>query len=473
MPSCLCVGSRSCEVESSHGAVEGRDLSLARGVSIESTDSHVHAQQEGHTPTSGKSSKLYSSAVSIHSKKHRRHSQRRGKSSSKAETKASSDTHNDSSTLSTPYNGTSDDQASYLHAKEAYTEGDTVKRGLETKSSSSSTSEAQGSVATNPVYHSHETNTPPRAFNERIHVDHSNGSMSSTEGKEEATYTSPAKAWLAEATRTKQREHHSDDADGGGGGDIGSHKKMESSSASACESKLPSPTEGGASGNSYQNGHAADTRWNRWKDRIGPPNTPREVAVISSFHEKERIERGRQENRLVLLHEKQKLQLCGLHAVNSMVQFDYEPASKNELDGIAKGFGKETETSFLKSFFKGVHSSMWGTGNYDVNVLMVALDRRGLDVRWHDSRLPITQAAGIENCIGFLVNEALVDSAGRETSTHWYTIRKVEGYYYDLDSSFERPKRYKSFNSCMRHLSRVLEEGGHILLVEPKSLEFT
>lgn len=51
---------------------------------------------------------------------------------------------------------------------------------------------------------------------------------------------------------------------------------------------------------------------------------------------------------------------------------------QNELDAIVKSFSKQTQTSFLRSLFKGVHSSIWGTGNYDVNVLMVALDNRGM-----------------------------------------------------------------------------------------------
>ena len=30
------------------------------------------------------------------------------------------------------------------------------------------------------------------------------------------------------------------------------------------------------------------------------------------------------------------------------------------------------------------HRSIWGTGNYDANILNVALDRLGIDVEWYD-----------------------------------------------------------------------------------------
>lgn len=108
---------------------------------------------------------------------------------------------------------------------------------------------------------------------------------------------------------------------------------------------------------------------------------------------------------------------------------------------------------------------MFRKGDTSNNVLFsfFLIVAAGLIVRWHDSRVPIAQAEGIRECLGFLVNEALVDGVGRESSSsHWYTIRKVsikvdvhvtkicwinwlssvqiENYFYDLDSAFEKPK---------------------------------
>ena len=75
---------------------------------------------------------------------------------------------------------------------------------------------------------------------------------------------------------------------------------------------------------------------------------------------------------LSLYHEKQHLQLCLLHTLNSL--FQRKEFSKSDLDSIAE--------NLHSSYWFNKHRSIWGTGNYDVNVLFAALETRDCSVVW-------------------------------------------------------------------------------------------
>merc|ERR1719242_440915 len=95
------------------------------------------------------------------------------------------------------------------------------------------------------------------------------------------------------------------------------------------------------------------------------------------------------------------------------------------------------------------HRSLFGTGNYDANVLMAALDRKGVDVQWFDSRKaaelslepsflsPKKQSAEF---LGFVVNN------GQKrmmvfNRRHWLTIKRIDGVWFNLDSKMKCPQR--------------------------------
>ncbi|KAK1150673.1 josephin-2, partial [Acipenser oxyrinchus oxyrinchus] len=68
-----------------------------------------------------------------------------------------------------------------------------------------------------------------------------------------------------------------------------------------------------------------------------------------------------------VFHEKQRLELCAIHALNNVLQ--ERIFSKEAADDICKRLSPESRMN--------PHRSFLGTGNYDVNVIMAALQSRG------------------------------------------------------------------------------------------------
>lgn len=66
-----------------------------------------------------------------------------------------------------------------------------------------------------------------------------------------------------------------------------------------------------------------------------------------------------EEHKFAYYHEKQTQQCCAVHAVNNLLQG--KVFTKDQFDEISND---------LQSLDKRSHSSMWGIGNYDVNVVI-------------------------------------------------------------------------------------------------------
>lgn len=87
-------------------------------------------------------------------------------------------------------------------------------------------------------------------------------------------------------------------------------------------------------------------------------------------------------------------------------------------------------------------------GDYDISVLMLALDARGYQVNWLDSRkkdeicLSFTTSAARRKVLGYLINKEVKESRfahGLKTffgfsGKHWFSVRNDEGKYWLLDS---------------------------------------
>lgn len=76
-------------------------------------------------------------------------------------------------------------------------------------------------------------------------------------------------------------------------------------------------------------------------------------------------------------HEKQMRQLCALHALNNLFQGD-QSYTKAELDDIC--------SNLSPNVWINPHRSVLGLGNYDINVIMTALQRRNCEAVWFDKR---------------------------------------------------------------------------------------
>ena len=84
----------------------------------------------------------------------------------------------------------------------------------------------------------------------------------------------------------------------------------------------------------------------------------------------------------------------------------------------------------LSVLFKPHHNVL--TGNYDINVLIAALEEKGKTVVWHDRRKgasSIDVDAPEDVLMGVVINVALKRFAGIWRSRHWIALRKIDGVW--------------------------------------------
>ncbi len=79
---------------------------------------------------------------------------------------------------------------------------------------------------------------------------------------------------------------------------------------------------------------------------------------------------------VMVYHELQSCQLCALHVLNNL--FQERLFSKKELDNICRRLAPNA--------WINPHKSALGLGNYDVNVIMAALQDKELEAKWFDRR---------------------------------------------------------------------------------------
>eukprot|EP01083_Nonionella_stella_P025580 70428_1 len=144
-----------------------------------------------------------------------------------------------------------------------------------------------------------------------------------------------------------------------------------------------------------------------------------------------------------LYHEKQQWEMCLLHSLNALYQ---EPKfSVKTLDNICQRLAPDKLINPHKSIFQ--------TGNYDANVLMMALEEQGLDVQWFDSRKAPSDLQLIDSFLcpkdkycefkGFILNlpqKKMIIFNRR----HWLTIKRIDNVWYNFDSRKEQPEEYKT-----------------------------
>ncbi|KAL2898761.1 Josephin-like protein [Bienertia sinuspersici] len=168
-------------------------------------------------------------------------------------------------------------------------------------------------------------------------------------------------------------------------------------------------------------------------------------------------------------HERQRLQFCLLHALNNLFQ-EKDAFSRADLDGIAEELVLDDLTPIkwnpISAVFRPHHNLI--TGNYDVNVLIAALERRGKDVVWHDRR---SGAASIDLdgsedwLMGIMLNIPVKRFGGLWKNRHWITLRKINGVWFNLDSDVKDPYAFKDIDDVRVFLDSVILAGGEILLV--------
>ncbi|KAG5882051.1 hypothetical protein JTB14_007713 [Gonioctena quinquepunctata] len=127
-----------------------------------------------------------------------------------------------------------------------------------------------------------------------------------------------------------------------------------------------------------------------------------------------------------IYHEKQVRELCALHALNNLFQ-SKDAFIKSELDLICHSLSPDN--------WINPHKSVLGLGNYDINVIMKALQSRGCEAIWFDKRKD-PSCLNLTNICGYILNVPSDYKIGFITlplqRKHWLDNPQVIGSDTDL-----------------------------------------
>ncbi|VDK73053.1 unnamed protein product [Litomosoides sigmodontis] len=159
-----------------------------------------------------------------------------------------------------------------------------------------------------------------------------------------------------------------------------------------------------------------------------------------------------------LYHEKQRMQLCLLHTLNSLLQ--RSEFRKVDLDYIAE--------NLHNSRWLNRHRSLFGFGNYDINVLIAALKRKNLMVNWFDSRRS-TACLDFSRIFGFIFNIASRGFIPFWTGHHWFTVRQIGAAgFFNFDSKLNEPM---PIDDIVAFSDSLLAKGAQLMVVvEPQNV---
>ncbi|PSS09474.1 Josephin-like protein [Actinidia chinensis var. chinensis] len=168
-------------------------------------------------------------------------------------------------------------------------------------------------------------------------------------------------------------------------------------------------------------------------------------------------------------HERQRLQFCLLHSLNNLFQGS-GAFTRAHLNAIAEKLvvddpNKGTWTP-LSVVFKPHHNAL--TGNYDINVLIAALEEKGKRVIWHDRRSGVSSInldESEDKLMGIVLNIPVSKYGGLWRGRHWVALRKIEGVWYDLDSDLAAPHTFKDTEEVREYLDAIIGSGAEVLLI--------
>lgn len=154
-------------------------------------------------------------------------------------------------------------------------------------------------------------------------------------------------------------------------------------------------------------------------------------------------------------HEKQVKQFCALHALNNLFQ-DGSAFSKELLDDVCRSLSPDNMVN--------PHKSALGLGNYDVNVVMCALQERGYEALWFDKRKD-PSCVDLTKILGFILNVPGESRYRPFSRNHWFAIREVDGVFYNLDSKLMAPLAIGKSPDLLKYLRQQIMSKNHELFV--------
>ncbi|KPJ00152.1 Josephin-like protein [Papilio xuthus] len=126
--------------------------------------------------------------------------------------------------------------------------------------------------------------------------------------------------------------------------------------------------------------------------------------------------------------------------------------SKSELDSIC--------SRLSPNVWINPHRSMLGLGNYDINVIMAALQKKGCEAVWFDKRKD-PGCLDLSNICGFILNVPSDYKLGFVMlplrRRHWITISQIQGNFYNLDSKLDTPTLIGRSTDLIAYLKEQLQ----------------
>jgi len=168
-----------------------------------------------------------------------------------------------------------------------------------------------------------------------------------------------------------------------------------------------------------------------------------------------------------MYHEHQSLALCALHSLNNL--FQGTAFSKTHLDDICKRLSPD-------SGLWNPHKSCVGLGNYDVNVIMAALESKDCSAVWFDRRKD-PRIIDVTKIVGFILNIPSEPKFGPIRipfirRKHWIAVREIEGTYYNLDSKLDYPEVIGDEQALVSFLRETLQcREKELFIVVSKNIE--
>ncbi|XP_054739659.1 josephin-like protein [Anastrepha obliqua] len=160
-----------------------------------------------------------------------------------------------------------------------------------------------------------------------------------------------------------------------------------------------------------------------------------------------------------IYHEKQTRQLCALHTLNNLFQ-GQQSYTKEQLDQICNDLSPNV--------WINPHRSPLGLGNYDINVIMTALQMRNCEAIWFDKRKD-PSCINLNAIVGFILNVPSDYKFAFVTlplqKRHWIAIRRIDGKYYNLDSKLREPDCIGDETDLLSYLRSQLETNKRELFV--------
>ncbi|CAG8613412.1 4225_t:CDS:10 [Funneliformis mosseae] len=173
----------------------------------------------------------------------------------------------------------------------------------------------------------------------------------------------------------------------------------------------------------------------------------------------------------MVYHERQRLFYCG--------QFQDKVFTNEQLNNVALKLAEKTSSEFStwSSYFVNPHKSVFGVGNYDINVLEMALREKDLEIQWFDVRKDIRSVIQFtdKSLFGLILNIPTTRFYFW-TSYHWIAIKPFQyneepTEVYNLDSKLYHPEKFENLEEVYKFLESALyHKNGNLLLVKKKEL---